>query len=923
MESTLGMSKFKRFKRSAGRFLRQVFHKPKAKISRGSVIILVTMTMIFFSSLALRLLPLIDTQPIVRAFDPWFQLKVTEYITKNGYAAFFTWFDDTTWMPFGRDIPTATYVGVPFTSAFMYFVANALGIPVDVTFVSVIMPAIMGSLTAVVAFFLGRELYNNTVGLLSALFMGYLPAFIQRTVEGFFDNECIGVFAIVLSLYLFMRAIKRDSLSSAVGAGIAVGYLMGSWGASDFLIDLLAMYAFFMLIGGRYSRRLLSSYLITVSLGLFLGGLVPRNGFENLTSLSYMAPIAVGALLAGYEIWTRIETYRASTAAALAPHMKPLLLGLIMPVFAVGAYFIYGSTADLTIKTANSNPVLTIGGKFLTVINPFYRLDQRIFASVAEHLPSPWSSFYNTLLALIFFFPLGMYFLFKRGRDEDWLILLYGLTSVYFAGSMIRLGLILAPGVAVLSAVAVNGIISPYAKVVTRKSVFERRRFRVSTSLTSEHALLAYGFLAIVLSTVIVGGVNYTTVQVGRPEFAAGAISKGAQYTDWQTAMNFIRNVLPPSATIASWWDYGYWINSAGGGRTIVDNSTHNRTQIALMGYALMALNLTESLRVFRMWNTTHVLVYWGHRVSKFGGDDGKWPWMVRIAEDKFGSGLIDDATYLGDNPDTPDTVERDYTLDAFFQSTLYKLMLYGEPKTAQEAQALPQPRQQADSVYLQQADKRWVDNIPDTLHGAFKQVFVSSEYGLVKIYEIDYTMLDQAVNRSRADWKLEKDSLQDVKLDGQISDDEAGFTNFDVVFGGGYEATVYSRANDTHIYFGIKMDEFALHDALGIQLAPVESIERPDIRIVNYEGHDYYDGHVGFDGEWAPDATGANSTEYAYGSGVVEFVLPLNSDDPQDLSMKPGMNYQIRLLYWSNVNSGEPTFASSWATLWVPVELY
>ncbi|RLI53873.1 MAG: hypothetical protein DRO87_10955, partial [Candidatus Thorarchaeota archaeon] len=103
----------------------------------------------------------------------------------------------------------------------------------------------------------------------------------------------------------------------------------------------------------------------------------------------------------------------------------------------------------------------------------------------------------------------------------------------------------------------------------------------------------------------------------------------------------------------------------------------------------------------------------------------------------------------------------------------------------------------------------------------------------------------------------------------------------------------------------------------------PVESIERPDIRIVNYEGHDYYDGHVGFDGEWAPDATGANSTEYAYGLGVVEFVFPLNSDDPQDLSMKPGMNYQIRLLYWSNVNSGEPTFASSWATLWVPVELY
>ncbi|MHA1951931.1 MAG: STT3 domain-containing protein [Candidatus Thorarchaeota archaeon] len=114
----------------------------------------------------------------------------------------------------------------------------------------------------------------------------------------------------------------------------------------------------------------------------------------------------------------------------------------------------YSGGTELEITPYSSNPVLRLGAKFLTVINPFTRLDQRILASVAEHLPSPWGSFYNTLLLLIFFFPLGMYFAFKRGRDEDWFILLFGITSVYFAGSMIRLTLILAPGVAILSAVA-------------------------------------------------------------------------------------------------------------------------------------------------------------------------------------------------------------------------------------------------------------------------------------------------------------------------------------------------------------------------------------------------------------------------------------------------------------------------------------
>ncbi|MHA1613656.1 MAG: STT3 domain-containing protein, partial [Candidatus Thorarchaeota archaeon] len=717
-----------KFRRSSVRFLKQVFHRPKSKISRGSIMLMVTILIIFISALLLRLEPLLDSQPIVRAFDPWFQLRVTDYVTENGYAAFFSWYDDSTWVPFGRDMTTTSYIGVPFTSAFFYFLLNGFGISVDVITVSLILPAFMGALTAVVAFFLGRELYNNTVGLFTGIFTAFIPAFLQRTIAGFYDNECIGVFAIVLTTFLFMRGLKRGSLSASVGAGLALGYLQMSWGASEFMLGLLALYAFTMLIIGRYNKKLLSSYLITISLGIFLGALIPRNGFGNLTDFTILAPIGVAGLLVMYEIWLRIGGYREATANVLAPHMKPILFGLITPIIGVVSYLIYVGSNTLTITPYSSNPILQIGGKFLSVINPFLRLDQRILASVAEHLPSPWGAFYNTLLVLIFFFPLGLYFLFKRGRDEDWLILIYGVTSVYFAGSMIRLGLILAPGVAILAAVATYNILSPYAKVVTQQSVFERRRFRMSSSLTSEHALTAFAFIAILLSVNVILGVNYVSSQVGNPEFAQAPLSGQGQATDWQVAMTYIRNVLPPGSIIASWWDYGYWINGASDAKTIVDNATFNSTQIALMGYALMALNLTESLKTFKLWDTTHVLVYWGHRYSGFGGDDGKWPWMVRIAEDRFGTSLIDDATYLGDG---------DQTLDAFFTSTLYKLLSYGEPRDQEEAGILnlPETRVQVDSFFWE--DTNWVSHMPVDLHGAFKDPYISSAYGTVKIYEI------------------------------------------------------------------------------------------------------------------------------------------------------------------------------------------
>jgi dolichyl-diphosphooligosaccharide--protein glycosyltransferase len=877
--------------------------------------IAVTLLIIFTTALLLRIEPLFNSQPIVRAFDPWFQLKVTDYVADNGFGAFFSWYDHSTWVPFGRDMAKTSYIGVPFTSAFLYFLLNGMGIHVDVLTVSLILPAFMGALTAVVAFFLGRELSNNTVGLFAGIFTAFIPAFITRTVAGFYDNECIGVFAIILTTFLFIRGIKRGSIPASIGAGLSLGYLQVSWGASDFMLGLLALYGFIMLAMGRYSRRLLTTYLMTVILGIFLGALIPRNGFASLTTFTVAAPIGIAGLLVLYEIWLRVRGYRESTASALAPYLKPILTGLIVPIIGIGAYLLYASGMQLEIDPYNSNPLIQLGSKFLTVINPFTRLDQRILASVAEHLPSPWGSFYNILLILIFFFPLGMYFLFKRGRDEDWFMLIYGLTSVYFAGSMIRLNLILAPGVAILAAVATYNILEPFAKVVSEKSVFERRRFRMSSSLTSEHALTAFAFVAMLLSVNIILSVQYVDLQVGNPEFAQSDLSATGQATDWQTAMTYIRNVLPEDAIVASWWDYGYWINGASGKQTIVDNATFNTTQIAKMGYALMALNLTESLRYFKSWNTTHVLVYFGHRYSGFGGDEGKWPWMVRIAEDKLGSSVIDDAKYLGTN---------DATLEAFYTSTLFKLLVYGEPKNQDEATAmdLPDSRVSADQVLWSDTD--WTDHMPVDLHGAFLPPYYSSGYGTVKIYEIDYTMYDQWVNRTEADWKLNLvDTNLDINMDGVISGTEAAFPSHTVSFGGSYEAQVYTKSNGTHMYYGVQMQNYSLgHDALGLQIAPLDSPLSSDLRIVNYKGQNF-DGHINYDGTWDEDTTGTNSSEFATGENVIEFLIPLNGGDPEDLSMTPGMNYQIRLLWWNNIDYGEPSFTGNWETIWVPVQLY
>ena len=89
--------------------------------------------------------------------------------------------------------------------------------------------------------------------------------------------------------------------------------------------------------------------------------------------------------------------------------------------------------------------VLTLSGKvapwtgrFYSLLDPSYAKNNiPIIASVSEHQPTAWSSFYFDLQILTFLFPAGLYYCFTRLTDHNIFIILYGVTSVYFAGVMV------------------------------------------------------------------------------------------------------------------------------------------------------------------------------------------------------------------------------------------------------------------------------------------------------------------------------------------------------------------------------------------------------------------------------------------------------------------------------------------------------
>ena len=110
-------------------------------------------------------------------------------------------------------------------------------------------------------------------------------------------------------------------------------------------------------------------------------------------------------------------------------------------------------------------------GRFYSLLDPTYAKDHiPIIASVSEHQPTAWSSFMFDFHILLLLFPAGLYFCFKRLTDATIFVIIYGLTSMYFAGVMVRLILVAAPAMCLIGAIAVSATVKNLALVARSKS---------------------------------------------------------------------------------------------------------------------------------------------------------------------------------------------------------------------------------------------------------------------------------------------------------------------------------------------------------------------------------------------------------------------------------------------------------------------
>jgi len=484
--------------------------------------------------------------------------------------------------------------------------------------------------------------HSSSAGLLSAIFMGIAPGYISRSVAGSYDNEAIAIFLLVFTFYLWIKAVKVGSVMWGALTALFYGYMVSAWGGYVFITNLLPLHAFVLICMGRYSPRLYVSYTTWYALGTLASMQVPFVGFLPIRSSDHMAALGVFGLLQLVGFSEFIRTQLPSK------QFQTLLRSMVLVVFGVS----FGGLVLLTV----SGTIAPWSGRFYSLWDTGYaKIHIPIIASVSEHQPTAWPSFFFDLSFLIWAFPAGIYMCFRSLKDEQVFIIIYAVLASYFAGVMVRLMLTLTPVVCVAAAIAISHILDAFlstdipseqpptngstdvAKTVTAaitdtlrttKTPFIGIYSRVSKFITVG-AMTLY-LLIFVLHCTWVTSNAYSSPSV----VLASRMPDGSQHIidDYREAYYWLRQNTPENAKIMSWWDYGYQIGGMADRPTLVDNNTWNNTHIATVGKA-MSSREEVSYPIMRAHDVDYVLIVFGGLIGYSGDDINKFLWMVRIAE--------------------------------------------------------------------------------------------------------------------------------------------------------------------------------------------------------------------------------------------------------------------------------------------------
>jgi dolichyl-diphosphooligosaccharide---protein glycosyltransferase len=569
---------------------------------------------------------LIRSQPVeygfeLNEFDPFFNFRATEYIVENGFSEYFEWNDDKSWYPTGRDVSATSQTMLHITAAITYQIFGGNSSLYDFT---ILFPAVIGSLTVVVIFALVRLFAGTTAGLFaSLLFAVSLPIIIRGSI-GWFKSEPLGLFYGLLGLYLFLTAIKSENKKIAalkiIFGGMIMAFGMASWGGNQFFTIPIGLFILALPFLRKDHKFLLWCIPLFVGIFLLISGSFERPGPNFVFGLGGLSLIIPTVFLVSSIFVQKISKDETKIKNSLF---------LLILIIVIGSFLI--------IVNDESNILPLPSFRYLNAINPFLTTTDPLVDSVAEHASTSIKLSYLFHSIWMIFAGIGIWLILSKKTSQIFVqndmkvfVLIFGIIGVFVSSSFIRLELFASISLIILSSIALSILTKNILKI---------------TFSGKKNNLFKISYVIIIVSLFILPLVfpenNNWVSHIDTPPIIFTGASASPPTNDWLDTLEWLKLNTPEDAVIASWWDYGYWIQTMAERTTLIDNSTISTWQIKDMAKMLLS-SPVDSWNMLKEMNANYVLIFLSAQkinddselyVLGGGGDESKVMWFARIAE--------------------------------------------------------------------------------------------------------------------------------------------------------------------------------------------------------------------------------------------------------------------------------------------------
>lgn len=523
---------------------------------------------------------------------------------------------------------------------------NLFGLSVSLKSVVIIFPVLIGAFLPIVYWFLGKELYNEKVGIVAALLTFVFPQFITIGVAGKYDTNIYIALFYPLILGLFVKSFNVGDVRSKVrwglGGGVALGVFGLFWAGYS---SIFAMIAFSIVLYTAVATWIdkiekedtysLLGILVSYPILLF---------FHSLNSLQGVLLVAPLVFLP--YISSRIPEWSTNLSFVEdGVSFRKKLMALVAVVVFAGAYLVYTGTIPLNIRGVGMVKKVTAVQHTISELQPTYgRYINNPNQAITTPLTQSFGAF-GTIAIPVLFLPL-LYILYKLKRSFN----PGGFFEFVFVGFTFVMHFLAARFLPLYVYFVTPAIAAEILWVVEFDYLGGLNKVRESMEKTYVKLTSWDKFKSLVVFLVVfwllltsmpVSGLLSGNPRVGKIGAVVHQESSGA----WISTFNYLdqNESITTDDYVLSWWDYGFAMKVLGNVSVFTDNTQFNAEEAAKF-YTLQ--NTSES----REYITSHMREERGEDVdyvigNKYIGFSGKWHAMVTVS-----TGLMEDHPNLADN---------------------------------------------------------------------------------------------------------------------------------------------------------------------------------------------------------------------------------------------------------------------------------